>query len=118
MLLSLWTDSINTESLIEYLAKSCTILFSNENVDIVVKFIAMNTFRDILRILEEQRMTHKKESINSEESAKIVQIIEDKLNYKELFENITPICINALNEFESPMQIWKVVNLITILIEG
>lgn len=78
----------------------------------------MGTFRDILRAIEEQRLTHKKESINSAESANIVQIIEQKLNYKELFENITPICINAINEFESPMQIWKVVNLITILIEG
>jgi hypothetical protein len=118
ILLSLWAEEITLQVLLEYLAKSCSILFSKDSTDAVVKFTAMNTFRDILRVLEDLRKVHKPKVIHEEESARIVALLEEKLNYKELFENISPICIAAMSEFQSPMQIWKFVNLISVLIEG
>jgi len=118
LLLSLWTEEMDIGLLIDYLAKSCSILFSDDSTDIVVKFISLTTFRDILRSIDQIKKSHKKNSIHNEESAKVLKIIDEKLSIKELFENITPICIKSLNEFESPTQIWKVINLISILIEG
>lgn len=118
LLLSLWAEEINLQVLLEYLAKSCSILFSKDSTDAVVKFTAMSTFRDILRVLEELRKVHKPKIIHDENSAQIVNLLDQNLNYKELFESISPICIAAMSEFEAPMQIWKFVNLISVLIEG
>ena len=91
LLLSLWVDELNVATLLDYLAKSCSILFSSGTSDIVIKFVAMTTFRDILRIVEAARTTHKKKSITEEESSVILKAIEDRLDYRELFESISPI---------------------------
>lgn len=107
MLLSQWADEINFSVLLEYLAKSCSILFSTETNDKVIMFESMNTFRDILRVLENLKKAHGPKSIIEPESEHIVKTINEQLNYKELFETISPICIDALNEFNSPTQIWR-----------
>ncbi|CAI2375884.1 unnamed protein product [Moneuplotes crassus] len=107
LLLSLWAGRMSAESLIDYLAKSCTILFSHESTDLVVKFIAMTTFRDILRIVEEQRKTHKHNSVYSEES--LHRIIR-KYN-SDLYRR--PECVRISNA-----DMEGIVNLITLLIEG
>lgn len=118
LLLSSWAQEMNLITLMDYLAKSCSLLFSGGTSDIVIKFEAMNSFRDILRVIEDVRSAHKNKAIIEEESAKIIESINERLNYHELFETISPICINTLNEFESPTQIWRCVNLISLLIEG
>ena len=118
LLLSIWASEIHFASLLDYLAKSCSLLFSTGSNDIVILFEAMNTFRDILRVLEDTRKQHKNKAITEDDSSKIIDIINERLNYKELFESIAPLCIEALNKFNSPTQIWRWVNLVSLLIEG
>ena len=118
ILLSLWADEISIESVLDYLAKSCSILFSGSLNDPVIEFVALSTFRDILRTVEDARTSHKSKAITEERSSLILNAIEQRLDYKELFASISPICIHALNRFTSPTQIWKCMNLLGVLIEG
>lgn len=91
LLLSIWASEIHFASLLDYLAKSCSLLFSTGSDDIVILFEAMNTFRDILRVLEDTRKQHKNKAITDDDSSKIIDIINERLNYKELFESIAPL---------------------------
>ena len=84
----------------------------------LIVFEALNVFRDILRVLEDTRKQHKNKAITEDDSVKIIEIINERLNYKELFESIAPLWIEALNKFNSPTQIWRCVNLVSLLIEG
>ena len=114
----MWADEISIESVLDYLAKSCSILFSGSLNDPVIEFVALSTFRDILRTVEDARTSHKSKAITEERSSLILNAIEQRLDYKELFASISPICIHALNRFTSPTQIWKCMNLLGVLIEG
>ena len=91
LLLSTWSEEMQLPILLEYLAKSGTLIFSGGSSDVVIKFEAMNSVRDILRVIEEIRTNHKNKAITEEDSAKIIDLINERLNYRELFETISPI---------------------------
>lgn len=79
--------------------------------DIVLKFESLMSFWDLLREIEDEIKKRKKRK-------ELVLEMENSVNYNQLFKIMSKSAIDILNHFQSPTQIWKCINFITVLIEG
>lgn len=122
LILSTWAPLMSVDELLKYLQSTGQIIFDeNANVprDGVIKYEAMVAFRDLLREIEYQRRELRRKGMRGhEESASLVQKIDETLNYSSLFNIMSQPIIDILNEFESPTLIWKAINFLTLMIEG
>jgi hypothetical protein len=94
--------------------------------DLVVNFECCMCIRNIIGFLDSGR---KKSRFGKENTTKAgggqerlalnteLKRIEEMLDYSQIFNVMSKLCVTILVEFKSPMLVWNLINLLTLLIE-